>query len=138
MAQTKRNAHIVLVEDNPADVLLFRKALQEKGIAFDLTCFEDGEQALKSLAQEGQDEPDIILLDMNLPIFDGGEILRRIRSIPRLDHVPVAILTSSESPLDRDRASLLGADRYINKPIALNDFLREVGREVEKMLSASH
>lgn len=136
MLERLKIADIVLVEDNPADVLLVRKALQEKGIAFELTCFDDGEEALKSLLREERHQPDIILLDMNLPMFDGTEVLRRIRSKPKLERIPVAILTSSESPSDKDRTSLLGADRYIKKPIALNDFLRDVGREVEEMLSA--
>ena len=136
MLERLKIADIVLVEDNPADVLLVRKALQEKGIAFELTCFDDGEEALKSLMREERHQPDIILLDMNLPMFDGTEVLRRIRSKPKLDRIPVAILTSSESPTDKDRTSLLGADRYIKKPIALNDFLRDVGREVQEMLSA--
>lgn len=136
MDHTQRSARIVLVEDNPADILLFKKALQEKGIAFELTCFEDGEEALNRLSEKERNRPDIILLDMNLPMFDGGEVLARIRSIPTLNRIPVAILTSSESPADRDRTSMLGADRYINKPISLNDYLREVGREVEEMLLA--
>ena len=77
-------AHITLVEDNPGDVLLVRKALQERGIAFELTCFDDGEEALKSLSRQERDEPDIILLDLNLPKTEGVEVLRRIRSIPKL------------------------------------------------------
>ena len=131
-----KTAHITLVEDSPADVLLVRKALQERGIAFELTCFENGEEALKSLSQQERNEPDIILLDLNLPMTEGVEVLRRIRSIPELVNVPVAILTSSASPTDIDRTRSLGATRYISKPIALDDFLREVGRQVEEMLLA--
>src|SRR3989454_8353793 len=66
MSETLRTASIVLVEDNPADVLLVRKALQEKGIKCELTCFEAGEKALKNLSQEGRLAPDLILLDLNL------------------------------------------------------------------------
>jgi chemotaxis family two-component system response regulator Rcp1 len=127
-------ARITLVEDNPADVLLLKMALQEKGIPFELTCFEDGEEALKHLSREERDEPDIILLDLNLPMTEGVEVLRRLRSIPKLVNVPVAILSSSASPMDVNRAKSLGVDRYISKPIALDDFLREVGREIEEML----
>jgi CheY-like chemotaxis protein len=130
-------AHITLVEDNPADVLLVKKALQERGIAFELTCFENGEEALKSLSRQERNEPDIILLDLNLPMTEGVEVLSRIRSIPELVNVPVAILTSSASPADIHRAKLLGVARYISKPIALDDFLREVGRQVEEMLLAA-
>ena len=91
-------AQITLVEDNPADVFLVRKALQEKGIAFELTCFENGEEALNSLSQRERTEPDIILLDLNLPLLEGVEVLQRLRSIPGLVGVPVAILSSSASP----------------------------------------
>jgi two-component system response regulator len=127
-------AHITIVEDNPADVLLVRKALQEKGIAFELTCFEDGEEALKSLSRQERNDPDIILLDLNLPMTEGAEVLTRIRSIPKLVNVPIAILSSSVSPTDMHRTKLLGIARYISKPTALDDFLREVGRAVEEML----
>jgi CheY-like chemotaxis protein len=137
-------AHITIVEDNPADVLLVRKALQEKGIAFELTCFEDGEEALKSLSRQERNDPDIILLDLNLPMTEGTEVLTRIRSIPKLVNVPIAILSSSVSPTDMHRTNvsptdmhrtkLPGVARYISKPTALDDFLREVGRAVEEML----
>jgi chemotaxis family two-component system response regulator Rcp1 len=130
-----KTARIVLVEDNPGDVLLVRKALQEKGVAADLTCFEDGPKALKSLAQ--QEVPDLILLDLNLPKIEGFDVLNKIRSTPKLSAVPVVILTSSESPADKQRTALLGASRYITKPSGLDDFLREVGRGVEEMLLAS-
>ena len=134
MVQIVKIAHITIVEDNPADVLLVRKALQERGIAFELTCFDDGEEALKSLSRQERDEPDIILLDLNLPKTEGVEVLRRIRSIPKLVNVPIAILSSSVSPTDMHRIKLLGVARYISKPTALDDFLREVGRAVEEML----
>jgi len=132
-----KTARIVLVEDNPADVLLVRKALQEKGIAVDLTCFDDGQQALKSLSKQGLKAPDLILLDLNLPNIEGVEVLREVRNIPSLAGVPVVILTSSASPVDIHRTALLGAARFISKPSGLEDFLREVGGGVEEMLLAS-
>ncbi|PYU33486.1 MAG: hypothetical protein DMG28_07940 [Acidobacteria bacterium] len=137
MGQTLKTASIVLVEDNPADVLLVRKALQEKGIKCELTCFETGEKALKNLSQEGRLAPDLILLDLNLPGADGVDVLRKICSIPRLSEVPVVILTSSESPSDIQRTARIGAARYIRKPSRLEDFLTEVGRAVEEMLLRS-
>ncbi len=136
MGQILKTAHITLVEDNPADVLLVRKALQEKGIPFELTCFGDGEEAVRSLTLQERDEPDIILLDLNLPMIEGVEVLRKLRSIPGLVGVPVAILSSSASPTDVHRTKLLGIARFISKPIALDDFLREVGGAVEQMLLA--
>ena len=132
-----KTARIVLVEDNPGDVLLVKKALKEKGIAAKLVCFEDGEQALKSLSQPAQQAPDLILLDLNVPKIHGIEVLRTIRNTPKLVGVPVVILTSSASPTDIHRTALLGAARFISKPSGLEDFLREVGGGVEEMLLAS-
>ena len=129
--------HIVLVEDNPADVYLVKRALREKGIEFVMTCFEDGEKALKALSENGSEAPDIILLDLNLPKTDGVKVLETIRAIPELAGVPVGILTSSESPSDMERTTVLGAARYIKKPSTLDDFMREVGQGVESMLLSS-
>jgi len=132
-----KKPRIVLVEDNPGDVLLVKKALQEKGIAADLRCFEDGQQALKSLSQQGRKAPDLILLDLNLPKTEGVDVLKAVRNTPNLASVPVVILTSSESPADMHRTALLGAARFIRKPSGLDDFLGAVGRGVEEMLLAS-
>lgn len=129
-----RKASIMLVEDNPADVLLVRKALQEKGLNFELTCFDEGEKALKNLSQPGRLLPDLILLDLQLPKIQGIDMLRLIRNMPKFADVPVVILTSSESPGDKHRTELLGAARYIKKPSMLEDFFREVGGGVEEML----
>lgn len=134
---TSKTARIVLVEDNPGDVLLVRKALQEKGIKFELTCFEDGQQALNSLSRQGSKAPDLILLDLNLPKTEGIDVLREVRGMPKLAGVPVVILTSSTSPTDIHRTGLLGAARYITKPSGLEDFLREVGRGVKETLAAN-
>ena len=126
---------IVLVEDNPADVYLIRRALREKGIEFEMTCFEDGEKALKALSEQAREAPDLILLDLNLPQTQGVEVLGKIRSMPKLADVPIGILTSSESPSDMRRTAVLGAAGYIKKPSMLDDFMREVGQSVEAMLA---
>ena len=134
---TSKTARIVLVEDNRGDVLLVRMALQEKGIKFELTCFEDGRKALNSLSRHGLKAPDLILLDLNLPNIEGIDVLREVRSMPKLAGVPVVILTSSTSPTDIHRTALLGAARFISKPSGLDDFLKEVARGVEETLRAS-
>jgi len=134
MEQTSKTASIVVVEDNPADVLLIKKALQEQRIDCDLTCFENGEIALKNLSQKGRLLPDLILLDLKLPKADGMDVLQAVRNMPRFVDVPVLILTSSESPSDMQRTARLGAARYIRKPSGLEEFFREVGQGVEEML----
>jgi CheY-like chemotaxis protein len=135
------NAQIVIVEDNAADVLLIRKALDEKGFSYILTRFEDGEEALHALCpdtgESSIDAPDVIVLDLNVPRCEGIDLLRQIRETPRLHDVPVAILTSSESPLDKRRAEDFGADRYILKPAELDAFFAEVGGEIKELLAES-
>ena len=138
MAQALKTARVMVVEDNPADVLMVKKALQEKGIKFDLSCFENGDQALKALSRQDSKAPDLILLDLNLPSIEGIEVLIQIRNMPRLSRVPVVILTSSESSSDMRRTKRLGAARYIRKSLMLEDFLREVGTGIEEMLRESN
>ena len=137
MAQALKTARIMVVEDNPADVLLVKKALREKGITFVLSCFENGDNALKALSQRDSKAPDLILLDLNLPTIEGIAVLIQIRDMPWLLGVPVVILTSSESSSDMRRTERLGVARYIRKPLMLEDFLREVGGGVEEILRQS-
>jgi CheY-like chemotaxis protein len=132
-------AQIVLIEDNPADVLLVRIALRENGIAHELTLFDSGEEAIRNLCIEptGQNfVPDVILLDLNTPRTDGFEALQRFREFPRFSDVPIAILTSSRDRKDKHRVAIQGA-RYIEKPSQLKDFLASVGQEVKAMLRTS-
>src|SRR2546430_1281155 len=96
----------MLVEDEAGDVYLLQRALQERQISFELTCFEDGEKAIRRL--DAGYVPDLIILDLNLPRRDGFEVLRFIRSRPALVDVPVGIFTSSQAPSDRSRISLIG------------------------------
>lgn len=133
------NPRIVLIEDNPSDVYLLSLALEESGVAFELTNFQSGAEALLILcpAVEAADQslPDLILLDLNTPGPDGFEVLAKIKSTTRLTRVPVAIITSSESPADKNRAELLGAAKYIQKPTQLNSFIGEVGGAVKMLLA---
>ena len=133
-----RAAQIVLIEDNPSDVLLVRMALQEKGIPFSLRQYECGADAVKELCatQNDCETPDAILLDLNTPRTDGFEALLQLKQSPGLAQVPSAIITSSRARSDRYRATLLGA-RYIEKPTLLRDFLSSVGSAVNDMLSVS-
>lgn len=132
-------AHIVLIEDNPADVLLVQMALKEHGIAYSLTQFENGVEAIQVLCapeQQTAAPPDAILLDLNTPRTDGFEALHTLKECPRLTRVPMAILTSSRARSDKHRVEADGA-RYIEKPSQLKDFLSSVGRAVKEMLAAA-
>lgn len=129
-------AQIVLIEDNPGDVFLVEMALKESDIAHQLTRFENGTAAVRALCSSvGPDTlaPDAILLDLNTPGSDGFDVVDELRQSPRLSHVPIAILTSSQASSDKRRAALQGV-RYIQKPSALVDFLATVGKAVNEML----
>ena len=125
---------ILLVEDNPADVYLIEEALRTHGVQFEMKWLRDGEQALELLTEAGLGAPDLVLLDLNLPRVDGKEVLTRIRQTPHLAAVPVAIMTSSDSPQDRREMADLGASCYIKKPPTLDEFL-EVGGVIKNLLA---
>jgi CheY-like chemotaxis protein len=122
---------IVLVEDNPSDVFLLRRALEEYGVAYTLELVRDGEQALKYLDRlaAGQEPmPDLVVLDLNLPRHDGLEVLASCRRSSTLASLPILILTSSDSPMERERAEELGVSDYVRKPIMLDEFMAVGGR----------
>ena len=126
-----RLPRIVMMEDNPANVLLMREALREQGLEVDLVVVPDGEAALAWVG--GGASADLILLDLNLPRHDGIEVLERIRGTRSLREVPVAVVSSSDSPHDRAGAERLGADRFIAKPCTLDEFLL-IGKDIKSLL----
>jgi CheY-like chemotaxis protein len=130
---------IILIEDNPADVLLFQMAMKNSGLAYSLQQFESGMDAVQVLCgpeAQGSLAPDAILLDLKTPRTDGFDVLVKLKQTPRLSQVPIAILTSSRARSDKHRAELHGA-RYIEKPSQLQEFVSSVGQAVKEMLSQS-
>ncbi len=128
----------MLIEDNPADVFLVELALKESGVLHEMTKFKSGEEALRALCPPEETEtsafvPDAILLDLNTPKSDGFQILIKLKQAPRLAHVPMAVITSSQAPSDKHRTSLQGS-RYIQKPAQLEEFLTTVGQAIKEML----
>jgi chemotaxis family two-component system response regulator Rcp1 len=125
MQPAEDSAHILLVEDNPGDVLLTRIALEHVGRSFTLDIARDGEEALACLKREGAfahaHTPDLVILDLNLPRVDGAHVLAFIRGTAALVDVPVAILSSS--PVDALRARAAAANCHIEKPNDLNGFM---------------
>ena len=120
-------SHILLAEDNLADVYLIRTALEEHGIRIQVQLAADGSEVLRILAAQqppAQTSLSLIILDLNLPRHDGIEILQRIHQTDWLRHIPVVVLTSSDSPRDRSVTSELGAARFLRKPSNLEEFLR--------------
>jgi len=118
---------ILLAEDNPADVYLIRRALRDHGVDRLIRVSGDGKDTLQILSREGtyreRESLDLIILDLNLPRHDGIEILERLRATEEFDRVPVVVLTSSDSPRDRQSANRLGATLYLRKPTSLEQFL---------------
>jgi len=127
------NRVILLVEDNPDDEELTRRALVKSNVSNPLVVVRDGAEALDYLfargAHAGRDPaeiPQVILLDLKLPKVDGLEVLRQIRADPRTKLYPVVILTSSTEDQDLLRGYGLGANSYIRKPVDFSQFVEAV------------
>jgi CheY-like chemotaxis protein len=120
--------HIVLAEDNDADIFLVREILKEQGIDCELKVISDGEDVLKYIDQLDADSnarcPELLLLDMHLPKRDGEEILARLRTSQRCRQTPVVIMTSADSPYVRKSAEKHSALHYFEKPSNLDHFMR--------------
>jgi CheY-like chemotaxis protein len=114
---------ILLAEDNPADVYLIREALRENGVEFTMRLAPDGREVLGIIGGGPAENFELIILDLNLPRHDGIEILERLKESAWLASVPVVVLTSSDSPRDRQVATKLGARCYLRKPSNLDQFL---------------
>jgi len=130
---------ILLAEDNPGDVFLVRRALEKHGMQdVELVIVEDGQSALRYVDRVDTDEavnpPSIALLDLNLPRATGTRILKKIRQSSRCSGIPIIIVTSSDSPLDRDAAAELGATGYFQKPGDLQGFM-QLGQVVRDALN---
>lgn len=127
-------ARILLVEDDPADILMTRKALERSKIAVALDVVEDGEAALAFLQKEPPYEdaatPDLVLLDLNLPKLNGHEVLERMRADERLKLIPVVVLTTSEANRDIAETYAKGANCFVTKPVGLEAF-RKIVMEIE-------
>lgn len=118
---------ILMVEDNPGDARLTREALKESKICNNLHHVIDGVEAMAFLRKEGPyadvPTPDIIFLDLNLPRKDGRQVLAELKVIPRLKHIPVVVLTTSEAEQDVVKSYELHANCYITKPVDLDKFV---------------
>jgi two-component system response regulator len=123
-----KNKVILLVEDNPDDELLTRRALQKNNIYNTLTVVRDGAEALAYLEQAAvhKNLPAVILLDLNLPKIGGLDVLRGIRAHEHLKRLPVVILTSSKEDQDICTSYDLGANSYIRKPVDFVQFTEAV------------
>lgn len=122
---------LLLVEDDPNDVLFLRKAFLRIGWEVPLHVETDGLVALDHLrrrgSQEGREGPTHVILDLKLPRISGLEVLKGIRSSSDLSALPVILLTSSHEPEDISRAFALGCDGYLVKPVTFENLVRVAG-----------
>jgi len=136
----ERKVRILLIEDNPADVDLLRRAFKSAELDCDLMLLEDGAEALEYVRSLEQNDdgsgPDLAVLDLNLPKNDGIEVLQAIRASSVLALLPVAVLSSSASSRERLKLEQFGIGRYITKPPDLDEFLR-IGSTLKELLAES-
>ena len=123
-------SHILLVEDNEGDIVLTIEAFEECKVKTVISIAKNGKEALDYLFKRGvfKDaiKPDLILLDINLPIFNGQEVLKQIKSDSELKKIPVIILTTSSNQKDIDDAYENHCNSYVKKPLNINEFLSAV------------
>jgi len=119
---------VLVVEDNPNDVTIIKRAMRKSDVKCELYFARDGEEAINALYQKGEFEdtprPDLILLDINLPKINGLEVLAKVKEDDRLKRIPVIVLTISEREEDMVKAYDSGAASYMTKPVDSKDFER--------------
>jgi len=136
-----RDDPILLVEDNPDDVLVTQRAWKVGKFQNELLVVEDGEKALKFLNKEGEykeaSRPILVLLDLKMPRVDGFEVLRQAKQDPNLKSIPIVVLTTSERDNDVDRAFKLGCNAYLVKPVQFPAFIKTMLEVKEFWLTIS-
>lgn len=122
--------HILLVEDNDGDIQLTLDAFEESKVKTRISVVKNGRDALDFLhRREGfatAEKPDLILLDINIPIFNGHEVLADIKQDPHLKKIPVIMLTTSSNPKDINLAYENHSNSFVTKPIEMDDFLAAI------------
>jgi CheY-like chemotaxis protein len=130
LSQPARQIEVLLVEDDPGDVLMTREAFELHKVTNKLHVVQDGVDAMSFLRGEGAyasaPRPDLVLLDLNLPRMDGREVLQAIKSDPDLANIPVVVLTTSEAEEDVLRSYSLHANAYVTKPVDFERFIEVV------------
>ena len=126
---------VLLVEDDAGDELMTREAFEDNKIRNTLHVVRDGQEALDFLYRRGDHEeaprPDLVLLDLNLPKYDGRQVLEEIKTDPELASIPVVVLTTSSAEEDILRSYKLHANAYVTKPVDLDQFIAAV-RQIDE------
>lgn len=125
-----KEIHILLVEDNEGDIVLTQEALDEGKIKNTISVVRDGWEAIQYLEKnegyEDAKEPDLVLLDINLPKMNGHKVLKHIKNSDDLKHIPVIILTTSSDEVDIIKSYQNHSNCYITKPVDINDFIEVI------------
>jgi CheY-like chemotaxis protein len=125
---------VLLVEDDPGDVLMTREAFDDNKVANTLHVVSDGAEAMEFLRKQGDHidapTPDLVLLDLNLPRMDGREVLAAVKADDDLRQIPIVVLTTSEAEEDVLRSYALHANAYVTKPVDFERFI-EVVRKID-------
>jgi CheY-like chemotaxis protein len=139
MTEPIQPIEVLLVEDDAGDELMTREAFEDNKIGNTLHVVRDGEAALDFLYRRGAygeaPRPDLILLDLNLPKYDGRQVLEQIKGDRELSAIPVVVLTTSSAEEDIIRSYKLHANAYVTKPVDLDQFIRAVRQIDEFFLS---
>lgn len=129
----KTSIKILLAEDDDGHAILIKDALSENGLLNRIDHVRDGKEALDYLygcngfESDGQPrKPDVILLDINMPRVDGFEVLETIKRDDKFKNIPVIMLTTTDNQREIDRSYKLGANSYITKPVAFDDFIEKI------------
>ncbi|MDT4998827.1 MAG: hypothetical protein QOK12_932 [Mycobacterium sp.] len=135
MTPAGRAIEVLLVEDDPGDVLITREVLEHNTINNVVHVASDGQEGLDFLYKRGAHadapQPDLILLDLNLPKYDGRQLLEQIKSDADLCHIPVVVLTTSSADEDVLESYRLHANAYVTKPVDVDQFMRAV-RQIDE------
>lgn len=127
-----RIAEILLVDDNEDDVFLAREAFDAASLRVNLHHVDNGEKCLQFLRKQGPyanvPSPDLILLDMHMPVMDGHEVLKEIVKDEKLRHLPVVVLTTSYEAADIQKMYGLRCSSYITKPVDFDNFVKAIGQ----------
>ncbi|MFI9589582.1 response regulator [Nonomuraea sp. NPDC052265] len=132
---TVQPIEVLLVEDDPGDELITREAFEDNKIRNNLHVVRDGLEALDFIYQRGAHvgapRPDHVLLDLNLPKYDGRQVLEKIKGDPELRAIPVVVLTTSSAEEDILRSYKLFANAYVTKPVDLEQFMAVI-RQIDE------
>ena len=136
-----KEVHILLVEDNEGDIVLTLDAFEESKIRTTISVVRNGADALDFLFKRGdyieENRPDLILLDINIPVYNGHDVLKKIKEDSSLKMIPVIMLTTSANQKDINKAYENHSNSYVTKPIDMDDFLKVILRIEEFWLQLS-